>query len=138
MEMVTTQKGELAALKVDQRAIEKGFVSSKPVFECVYDRVLERDGEFYKVQCKFVGSQKKNPVSGSAVIRLERIGHDHKKAKTYTQEDVDVVVAYIEAVDRLVWLKADKFEGKKAISIRYEPAKNGQKSNVLDIEDVEW
>lgn len=38
----TTIKGEIASLKVDLRSIEKGFVSSKPVYECPYDRVLEK------------------------------------------------------------------------------------------------
>jgi len=134
----TTLKGELAALKVDQRAIELGYVSARPVFDCAYDRILEKDGKFYRVQVKFVGSEKSNPVSGSSVVRLTRIGHESSKAKTYSANEVDIVIAYIESLDCFVWLTPDKFADKTVISIRYEAAKNGQSKGCCMLDDCKW
>ena len=134
----TTIKGELAALRVDQRAIEKGFVPLKPIFECPYDRVLEKDGKFYRVQVKFVGADKMTVSAGCSVIRLDRISRETKKRKTYSSSEIDVVIAYIEAVNKLVWLTPERFEGKVGVTIRDENAKNGQIARCLMLSDVEW
>lgn len=134
----TTIKGEYAALKFDQRSIEKGFVSSKPVFDCAYDRIIEKDGCFSRVQIKFVGAEKSSRSDGSSSVRMTRIGHKWQNASTYTEKEVDAIVAYIEAVDKFVWLKPEIFSGKTAISIRYQDAKNGQSKGCYKLCDYEW
>lgn len=72
------------------------------------------------------------------MIRLTRIGHDSSKARVYSDSEIDVIVAYIESIDKLVWLGPSNFSGKTCATIRYEKAKNGQLKGCVWIEDCEW
>jgi len=120
----TTIKGEIACLKFDEKCLRLGWVSSKPIIECDYDRVVDRkDGKLYRVQIKYAGSSL-SKSEGVAAARLER-GRIASKKKMYHNE-VDAIVAYIPQVDKLCWVNQDEIRGQRSVSLRYGASKNKQ------------
>ena len=132
----TTLKGEIACAKFDLRCTEKGLICSRPNLECAYDRIVDQNGKLHRVQIKYADG-KTSHSTGAVVCRLARIGHDYKNPKTYDKE-IDAVVAYVPAIDKLCWFSRSIFSGKKMISIRLEPPKNGQIKDIVLAKDYEW
>jgi hypothetical protein len=54
-EYSTAQKGELALLHVLQRAVENGWIVSRPTRDCRYDLVLDDGDRLYRAQVKYAG-----------------------------------------------------------------------------------
>ena len=52
----THQKGELAQLMVQARAVQKGFITSKPTVEARYDLVIDILGKLERTQIKYADS----------------------------------------------------------------------------------
>jgi hypothetical protein len=50
--MTKSQKGEFAKLKVEQRALEKGWITSRTVESSRYDLVLDSGKKLFRVICK--------------------------------------------------------------------------------------
>lgn len=142
--MNTNQKGEIAELKVQLRATEKGWVTSRTVEGARYDLILDDGKKLYRAQVKYAGG-KTNHSEGSAVVSLRRAAGDdrnlkcrRRKMRVYTSDEVDVVLAYLPQVDKVCWLDPELFNGKPAVSLRYQPPKNGQKKGLHFVEDHAW
>lgn len=133
----TTIKGELACLKLEQRAIEKGAVVSRPTIECEYDRVVDYDGKLYRVQVKYADSTSSN-ASGAVQACIGKAGTKHGSHTPYTDNDIDVVAVYLPAIDRVCWLNREEWQGKVAIQLRFEEPKNNQKKGIRLAEDYVW
>lgn len=131
----TTIKGEVACLHFEMRAHEKGAIISRPTIECGYDRVVDWKGKIYRVQVKYAGGRS-SYAAGVAVAQLRR--SDRNKQQRYTGDEIDAIVCYLPQVGRICWLPAKVWEGKAAISIRYEPAKNNQHNGCFLADDYEW
>jgi len=129
-------KGEIACLKFDLRALEKGGISSKPIIDCAYDRILDIDNNIYRVQIKYANRTFKNSA-GAVYLDLRRTTIT-KKTLLYQESEIDVLVAYIPVIDKLCWFDDKKiFINRQTISLRYLPAKNNQKGYRM-IEDYIW
>jgi len=130
----------LACLKFDAYCTEKGIMVSKPIVDCLYDRIVDIEGKLERVQIKYAGSGygKKRNVLGVVVARLDRIGHNPKDRKTYTSDEIDAIVVYIPKKDKFCWFDIKEVENKVALSIRYEPSKNNQKKGCLMMKKYEW
>ena len=133
----TTIKGELACLKFEQRAIEKGAIVSKPTLECEYDRILDFEGKLYKVQVKYSDS-KPSQAEGAVLAQISKAGKKHGSHESYSKEDIDVIVIYIPKVDKLCWIPFDVWNGKKSLQLRYSEAKNSQTKGVRMVADYVW
>ena len=60
----------------------------------------------------------------------------HRKTTTlYTKEDCDVIVGYDMKNDEFYLLTPDEFEGRRWMTIRRQPAKNGQTKGINLKED---
>lgn len=133
----STQKGEIACLKFESRAIEKGFVVSKPTIDCNrYDRVIDCNGKLFRVQIKY-SSRKNTNSDGSTSINLTKVTRNGKKL-IYTEQEIDVVVAYIPEIDKLCWLPSKLFHKKLSISIRYRHPKNHQRKGIVLADHYIW
>jgi hypothetical protein len=140
MYSTTTMKGEIACTKVELRAFEKGFVISKPIIECRYDRIVDDGKRLYKVQVKYADG-KHTGATGSSVVGLaRRKGRRSSKAGPYYcyNEEIDAVLVYVPSIDKICWFGPESFRGKTSISIRTQPAANGQTKGCVMATDYEW
>jgi len=131
----THVKGQIAELKVQLRAVEKGMVISKPIPEARYDLVLDDGTELLRAQVKYVDSSSKNS-QGAVMLHLGK--KTAGKTRVYQENDFDILLAYLPRVDKIVRLPVEMVAGKRSITIRLEPVQNGQTKNVLFFENFIW
>ena len=130
----TAQKGELALLRVLQRAFEKGWVTSKPMRDCRYDLVLDDGERLYRVQVKYAGRQAWN-CAGAVSLDFTKAG---RRDRTYLDNEIDAVIAYVAPADMLVWLGREHFHGRRNVQLRYVHTRSGQKVGCLMVTNVAW
>ncbi len=130
----TAQKGEMAFLRVLQRAVEKGWVASRPTRDCRYDLVLDDGERLYRVQVKYAGRRAVH-CDGAVSLDFTKGG---RRDRTYTNEEIDAVVAFIAPIRVLVWLGPAYFHGRRALHLRYAPTRSGQKLGCLMVSELVW
>lgn len=133
----TTIKGELACLKFEQRAIEKGAIVSKPTLECEYDRIVDFEGSLHRVQIKYADSKPSNS-EGAVQAGIGKAGTKHGSHKPYTNKDIDAIVVYVPKVNKICWLPPDVWSGKKNLQLRYVKSKNNQTKGIRLVDDYVW
>jgi hypothetical protein len=136
--MNTNEKGELAFLKVQMRAIEKGMILSKPIREGTrYDVILDDGKTLKKVQIKY-GDGKVGYTDTSVSIKLaSNTRGDKWQEKPYTKDEIDMVLAYLPSVDYVCAFGPDVFDGKPRLYVQVKQAKyNRQKC--LKACDYKW
>ena len=130
----TAQKGELALLRVLHRAVEKGWIASRPTRDCRYDLVLDYRERLLRVQVKYAGRQ---PWDCPGVVSLD-LTNGGKRNRTYLDNEIDAVVVYVAPANVLIWLGPEHFHGRRAMHLRYAPTRSGQKTGCLMIDDLVW
>lgn len=131
----TNSKGELAQLKVEIRAIEKGIIVSKPTrHESRYDCVLDENGKLLRAQVKYA-SGADSKTDSSVRVELRKIHKNH--SLTYSSSEIDVLLVYVPRIDRVLVFGPKHFDGKSCINVRMEKPKNNQ-ANVNWYEDFLW
>jgi len=135
MSLTRLQKASLAELKAEQRAIEKGWVVSRPIIPCRYDLVLDAgQGRLNRAQVKYVGSEAKK-CQGSVHFSANNGPHS---PRCYDKSEVDVIVAYVPQIDQLIWIDPEYFDRKTGLNIRLRSTANGQRKGVFLAEDHIW
>lgn len=136
MEITTNVKGQLAASKVELRALELGYIPSKPVFDARYDLILDDHSKLIKVQIKYADG-KMTSSTGAVMVKL---GYENRRKRIYTYQkgEVDALIVYIPKIERLCFFPCSVFVGKEKIHVRYEKTKNNQKVGILSAEDYYW
>ncbi len=130
----TVQKGELALVRVLLRALERGWVASRPTRDCRYDIVLDDGHQLYRVQVKYCARRAFN-CQGAVNLDFTMGG---RKNRGYSTDEIDAVIAYVAPSDTLVWLEPKMFHGRKNIQLRYAPTLSGQKQRCLLVTDLAW
>ena len=136
MKITTNFKGQIAASKAELRAIELGYIPSRPIFDTRYDLILDDFKSLIKVQIKYADG-KISHSTGSVMVKL---GYEDRKGNMYTYQnnEVDGLIVYIPKVDKLCFFPPSVFLGKVKIHIRYQKPKNNQKKRILSAEDYYW
>lgn len=130
--MTSVQKGEIAQLKVQQRAIELGYTVSVPSVDCRYDLIIDADSTLTRAQIKYADGLGR----GKSVRVYLAKKHKNKKLK-YKKEEIDIVLVYVPKIDKILQIKADRFHDKENIDIRIE--KSETKSSKFNwYEDYIW
>jgi hypothetical protein len=133
--MDSAQKGALAVLKVQIRAIEKGAECFMPLdASSRFDMVVYWCGKFYRAQVKYAGGTP-TKSAGCANVHLRK---GDRGERTYTDEEIDVMLVYVPCVDKVCWFGPEIFHRKTAIQIRYLPAKNGQTLGCVLLDNYVW
>jgi hypothetical protein len=132
----THQKGEIAQLKVQLRAAEKGIVLSKPVVDSRYDFILDDGFKLERVQVKYA-SGKAPHSQGSVKINLKS-WEGRKLRRRYCANEVDALLVYIPQMDQVLRFEASIFCERASFTVRLEPAKNGQTKSILNAKDFIW
>ena len=136
MNITSNMKGQLAVSKAELRAVELGYVPSRPLFDSRYDMIIDDRKKLQRVQVKYANGKPSN-TEGAVVVKLEyndRTNHSY----TYNITEVDALVVYIPRIDKLCWLPPRVYAGKKRLSIRIEPPKNGQRVGLVLASDYFW
>jgi hypothetical protein len=128
-------KGQIAQLKVELRAAEKGFVASKPTTDARYDLVIDENGELKRAQVKYAGRSFK----GKVALQLQRKTSSKTSSKrSYSKDEIDLVLLYVPRTDAIYALPPSVFDGKSEVFLRFEKTLNNQKLGVLLLEDFRW
>jgi hypothetical protein len=133
---ITHQKGEIAQLKVQLRAAEKGIVLSKPLVSSRYDFILDDGQRLERVQVKYA-SGKAPHSQGSVKINLKS-WEGRQLRRRYCAGEVDALLVYIPQMDEILRFEADVFCERASFTVRLEPAKNGQMKSVINAKDFIW
>jgi len=134
----TIQKGEIAELRFQLRAIEKGMTVSRPTTSCPYDFVLDDGDSLRRVQIKYADGRSSHS-DGSVLVRLSSPSVGRRSGRAcYRDGEVDLVVVYLPSVGGLVALEPNVFDGRSTVTIRISRPKNNQSKGVLLASDVEW
>ena len=137
-ELTSSQKGEIAKLKVEQRAHEKGWIPSRTVDHARYDLVLDDGERLYRVQVKYTDSRNAR-ADGSVSINLKKEKYNGTtNYRVYSQKEIDVLLVYVQKADCLCWLGPEHFNNKTSLFLRYRPSKNGQTKRTKMIQDFKW
>jgi hypothetical protein len=134
IEMTSAQKGELAMLKAMTRAVELGWIASRPTRDCRYDLILDDGVALHRVQVKYC-ARGSSSASGVANLDLTKGG---KRSRTYLDNEIDAIVVYVAPADRLVWLGKERFHNRRHVQIRYESPRNGQTQGILMVDQISW
>jgi len=117
----TSRIGDVAEFLFDAGAVQRGFVVNRPIHAgTIYDRVVESNGRFYKVQIKCTTKDKKTGV----VFK-------RNNNQPYPVDCVDVFAVYVLYMDtwyffknelqRSVYISLNRFkENKENWNIFYE------------------
>ena len=108
----TQRKGDIAKSKAISTFTVRGWDVSLPLTESApYDLVVDIDGKFYRVQCKY---------SSSVCVDLRRI-HSNSKGyvvKKYLKEDFDwLYVLFSNGVEYLI---KDSLAGRSTVNLKPE------------------
>src|SRR5271169_2383582 len=110
MDLTSSQKGELAKLKVEQRSVELGWICSRSPEASRYDVVLDNGKRLFRIQVKYAAAAPGHGTKGAVVANLRGNESDDRnlkyrrcKMKKYTKDEIDVVIAYVPQVDKLCW-----------------------------------
>lgn len=137
MKLTTNVKGQIAASKAELRALELGYIPSKPIFNARYDMILDdTKGKLLKIQIKY-GDGKLSNSSGSVTAKL---GYEDRRKNVYTYQnsEIDALIVYLPKIDRLCYLPPELFIGKVKVCIRYQDSKNHQNKGVIYARDYYW
>lgn len=130
----TYQKGIIAELKVQLRAAEKGFIVSRPTTEARYDLIIDTGDERLRVQVKYADAK----IGQAIHLDLRKQTRNRGPRKTYTADEVDLILVYLPTLDLVSALKPEMFQGKGSISLRLAPPKRKQNRRVLMAKELVW
>ena len=87
--MNTHTKGQLAELKVQQRAVEKGYLVSKPIYDGGrYDLIIDDGQKLWRVQVKYADGGASH-CEGAVTVGLEKRRKDGNLL--YTSDEIDML-----------------------------------------------
>jgi len=121
----TQEKGEVAQLKIELRAVEKGILISKPSrHESRYDCILDDGQRLLRAQIKYANGKDKRS-NGNIIVPLRKTHKNH--TLRYLSSEIDVVLVYLPSVDKILVLQKEQFHNKPSFYIRTERPLNNQK-----------
>jgi hypothetical protein len=132
----THQKGEIAHLKVQLRAAEKGVTLSKPLIDARYDFILDDGQKLERIQVKYA-SGKAPHSQGSIKVNLKS-WEGRKLRRRYNVNEVDALLVYVPQLDKVLRFEANFFCERSSFTLRVEPSRNGQTKGVINARDFVW
>lgn len=131
------RKAEIARLKVEARALELGFICSRPVVEGTrYDCIIDMDGRLYRAQIKYCDRRSRN--CAGAVSVLLKSSNKQGAARCYSEGEIDILLVYLPTIDRVCLFPKEVFCGKTGLNIRLDPPRNGQAKGCVFAADYFW
>lgn len=120
----THRKGEEAELQVLLRATRAGITVSRPTTESRYDLVFDIGGRLLRVQVKYA-DKPPSKAEGAIEVDLRAQTRNRGPQRPYSRDEVDLVLVYLPELDEVLEIGPDLFDGKKSLTFRLDPPKNG-------------
>ena len=121
--LTNQQKGAEAEFEFMLWAVRNGYMVLKPALEgCRYDVLIERGGEYTRVQIKYV-----TPKGDRIKVDLRK-GAGTNHLKRYTADEVDLVAVYDGT--KFYFIPPSLFHDKSGIYLRLSPPGNGQTKGI--------
>jgi hypothetical protein len=136
MKFSSNTKGQLAVSKTELRALELGYIPSRPLCDTRYDLIIDINGVLKKIQVKYANGLP-SKSKGSIVVKLS---YEDRKKQVFTYKDceVDGLIVYIPKIDKLCFIPNNIFTGKRNLCIRLERCRNNQKKGIIYAKDYYW
>ncbi len=117
--MNTSQKGDLAEIKVATDLVEKGYIISFPHNRCDYDLIADT-GSLLRIQVKYVSS------NGESIL-VDCSTRTRTSEKKYINTDIDYIAVYDSTTDKCYYIPRQDL-GSSEIRLRLTLPKNNVKS----------
>jgi hypothetical protein len=147
MNRETQMKGFLAEHKFIEECAKRNIPVSRPLWDLRYDFIVEDKGSLLKVQVKYIGRRKTgiksyDKLKDKGVICVNAYSVNNSRAAKkmpYTKEEIDVIAAWSEEVEKFLWIPIESLEGKatKHFKITELLVKQG-KGKVTYARDYYW
>lgn len=131
----TDFKATIAEQKVILKAVEHGLVISRPVAPARYDMIIDYGGKLERTQVKYADNCGKG-IQGA--VRVHFASYSNGKPKLYQEGEIDVVLAYLPAIDKIVRIEPGLFINKRGIMVRYADCVGKQKYKCNYAKDMMW
>jgi len=114
--MESNRKGDLAQARVELKALEKGYIASRPAVVARYDLVVDDNDRLWRVQVKYADAKPSNTQTAvyASLKYTDRAGKGH----SYTSKEVDAFAIYVPKVDEVLWFTSEQACGKLKLSIK--------------------
>ena len=119
-------KGSIAELEIAAAATRLGICVLAPLTEhSRYDFVFDAGGRLLRIQCKWATLR-----DGVVMVPLNTSRHTPRGyvRTAYSTDEIDAVAAYCAENDACYVIPAALAAGRRAISLRLEPPRNGQRA----------
>ena len=98
-----------------------------------YDLIADFNGKLNKIQVKYCSQITEN--NSFTCPCVSSTNHTTNKHLSTYENDVDYMAFYLVSIDKLLLVPIERLEGKKTITFRLEPPKNGQRIGINLVED---
>ena len=133
-----TKHGLIAQNKAELRAIEKGYIISKPITECSrYDMIIDDGVDLQRIQVKYAGS-KQTSSTGSCLVDFRKKSLNGRTRNSYTRDEVDAVLVYIPEIDKICYFPVSVIEYRTTLTIRFTKPKSNQRKGIIFADDYIW
>lgn len=128
--MTSNRKGAIAEAEIAAAAIRLGVPVLRPLAEHGrYDLGFEIGPRLLRVQCKWAALER-----GGSVVYVRLAGSRYTPGgyvhSTYNEDEIDLVGVYCGELDRCYLLPSTLVAGRRALHLRLEPPRNGQRASI--------
>lgn len=126
-------KGNLAELIIAAELTKQGYRVALPYGNAWRaDLIVEKDGKFLRVQCKYIESDGK-------IIRVPCRSACSWKVTSYTPKEIDWIIVYDRTTERIFYIPSSLLgrNGRRQINLRIAPPGNHQKLLIRPASDFE-
>ena len=134
--MTTDQKGAIAEAAIGHAAIKLGIDVYRSIVEGGrYDLILDIGTRLLRVQCKW--ARRRDGVVAVRCYSCRRTANGllHRK---YTAQEIDAIAAYCPDTNGCYLLPVELVGGRREVSLRLAPTRNGQKHGIRWADDYEF
>ena len=126
--MNSKNKGLISESKISTRFLELGYIVLKPMGDNArYDLVIEKRGEFFRVQCKTARTSGNGSIKFNTVSVVSKAG-GVQVTKPYNEE-ADFFAAYSPDTRECYLVPVEK-AAKSAFQLRLEIPQNNQEKGI--------
>jgi hypothetical protein len=134
--VTTDQKGAIAETAIAHAAVKLGIDVYRPVVEGGrYDLIFGVGACLLRIQCKWAGRRGSVVAVRCSTCRRTADGLLHR---TYKAGEIDAIAAYCAETERCYLLPSALVAGRRELSLRLDPTRNGQKVGIRWADDFEF
>ncbi|MGH3091258.1 MAG: group I intron-associated PD-(D/E)XK endonuclease [Gaiellaceae bacterium] len=134
--VTTDQKGAIAETAIGHAAVKLGIDVYRPIVEGGrYDLIFNLGARLLRIQCKWAKRRGSVVAVRCSSCRRTANGLLHR---TYTAQEIDAIAAFCPDTDRCYFLPVDLVAGRRELSLRLDPTRNGQKRGIRWADDFDF